>query len=203
MRVFHKNLFALSLILSSAAFAQNQPPLMPARFADDAEASSGERQRESAPVRLGLQVGAVAFARPSQLFSPLDTYVGARFFSRFVLLDRIYIIPSIGFYSLANGVQIGSGAPHLLDLGAQVHLALLKIGPVAILAGLNQRLGVEFWADASGVRGNWAYRLGPGANVNIRFSRSLSALVGLDLTFPLNQVLTPQWTGHAGLLIGF
>lgn len=174
---------------------------MPKAIAQETQVSSGEVGHEVFPVRLGIQVGAVAYSRPGQLASVADTYLGARLFSRFALLDRIYLIPSLGFYRLANAPQLGLGAPNLVEAAVQLHLALLRLGPVAIMAGLNQKVGMEFWADAQGVRGNWMYRLGPGVNVNLRLSPSWSILVGADYAFGLNSILLPQWSGHAGLLI--
>jgi hypothetical protein len=169
---------------------------MPSKVGDDASGGGS-----SSVVRLGIQAGAVGLLRQPG-FSVGDVYVGGRVFSRYALGSRFYFLPSLGFYRLVSTALTGSGAPNLLDLGAQLHFALFRLGPVSLTLGLNQRLSAEFWTS-NGLTGLLSYRLGPGANFGIRFSSSVSAIMGADLTYAFTPLFPPQLSGHGGLLISF
>lgn len=200
------SVFLIPLLLGSVAHARSphgKAPLMPARIAAPAESASASQatpETAVAPVRLGIQAGGVGVVKDSRPFVLGEAFAGLRVFSRFALGSRFYLLPSVGYYRRFSEAMLGSGGADIIELSANLQFALFRLGPVAMTLGANQRFG---WRSGSTfLNGAFFYRVGPGGTLNIRLSKATSIVLGTDYGFSLAGA-NPEWTAHAGLLIGF
>ncbi len=195
------------LLLGSVAEARTprgKAPLMPAPLAQPAEASSTSSappESSAAPVRLGIQAGGVGVVKDSRPFVLGEAFAGLRLFSRFSLGSRFYLLPSVGYYRRFSDAMLGAAGSDIIELATNLQFFLFRLGPVAFSAGANQRLG---WRSGSTfLSGDIFYRIGPGGTLNIRLSPATSIVLGTDYNFSFASGDAPEWTAHAGLLIGF
>ncbi len=188
--------------VAEARMPQGKAPLMPSRLVQPGESvsSSAAPEATAAPVRLGLQAGGVGTVKDSRPFVLGEAFAGLRLFSRFSLGSRFYLLPSVGYYRRVSEALLASSGSDIIEIAANLQYALFRLGPVAFMAGVNQRVG---WRSGSTfASGNLFYRVGPGGTLNIRLSKATSILLGTDYGFSLGSA-NPEWTAHAGLLIAW
>lgn len=205
----HRSLITALICFSLGSVAEardprGKAPLMPAPLVQPAEASntgSSTAAPETAPpVRLGIQAGGVGVVKDSRPFVLGEAFAGLRIFSRFSLGSRFYLLPSVGYYRRFSQAMVGSAGNDIIDAAANLQFALLRLGPVAMTLGVNQRFGYR--SGGTFTDGAFYYRVGPGGTFNIRLSKATSVVLGTDYNFSL-AAANPEWTAHAGLLIAW